>query len=169
MDKGTINLLAYYCIAEINIIPRLSYVEKTTLAFLRKGYTKEYIADKLKLDMSKAIADLIDKNILREDRIFKYRYLEDFMSFVKKEYVHGVIFFHLDEGMFFNTFLYHHELKIKDNVLSNSLGNSFINKDILDSIVVLDKQSLYYNMTNIKARRRLTQSAFQYLDYIYEG
>lgn len=171
MDKYTTDIVIYSCITERIISPSLNYVERTVLHFLRRGYSKEYISQKMALDISIIMADLTDKSIIRQDLSFKCKNVTEYPDFAEKEYLSGNIFFDKSEGLFFDTFLLTNEMVMEGEYIMNCLGENYTTKDIIDTVFVTGQAAAKYNARAELAKTgiRLSRSVFEYLDYVYEG
>ena len=165
-------LMAYTVFLPVCIKPNLDIFELTTLRYLRQGETKQSIQYKLNIPIEDVLARLRDKKILNASGAFSYPNVQAWYTLMRQKFVKAVVFFDTEEGMFFNTWFYPEELEGPS--LTTHLGCSYISLSDIEAagkaLHIIDSCEVDYTPSCTSNNlRRITDSAFEYLDYVFMG
>ena len=138
----------------------LNIVEITVLGYLKEGRTKTDISELLGFNIEQVIEGLKEKKILNQTAGFRYKNNQDWLEFAEKAYKRGYIFKDSNKNVFFDRFIYPHEVKFdEDFILVENLGNDYLAEDIIDTMHVINSFDIYYNSkkhTKVLISRRIS-------------
>ena len=177
-DKETVvqhsanKVKAYTVFLPVCLKPVLDLFELTALRYMRQGETQIRIEEKLNIPMDDVLSRLREKKIINSFGAFSYTNMQEWFALAGQQYVKAIVFFDTKEGMFFNTWFYPNE--IKGPKLTINLGYSYISLSEIEAfgkeLHVLGSYELDYQPDDVKNNlRRITDSAFEYLDYVLLG